>query len=144
MNREDLADHEFESIQKGRTLDQIGKDIVDSAYQVHKTMGSGLYEAVYQECMEREFRHRNIPFSRQEPITITYKGEELDTKYVADLVVEGRVIIELKAVTELVPLFEAQLLNYLKLTNTQLGYLINFNVLLIKDGIRRRVNNYKD
>ena len=144
MNKEDYADHELESIRKGRTLDQIGKDIVDAAYQVHRAMGPGLYEAVYQECMEREFRRRNIPFARQEPITIYYKDEELETKYIADLVVEGRVIVELKAVTELHSIFEAQLLNYLKLTGTQLGYLINFNVELIKDGINRRVNNFRE
>lgn len=143
MNRDDYADHELESIKKGRTLDQIGKDIVDAAYQVHKTMGPGLYEAVYQECMERELRSRNIPFSSQEPITISYKGEELKTRYVADLVVEGRVIVELKAVTEVISLFEAQLLNYLKLTGTPLGFLINFNVELIKDGISRRKNGFE-
>lgn len=131
-------------MQRNRTLDEIGKDIVDSAFQVHITMGPGLAEAVYQECMEREFNRRNIPFSRQEPITISYKGEQLETRYIADLVVEGRVIVELKAVTELIPLFEAQLLNYMKLTNTQLGYLINFNVELIKSGIKRRVNNFRE
>src|SRR3989338_5203262 len=108
MNKEDYADHELESIRKGRTLDQIGKDIVDAAYQVHRALGPGLYEAVYQECMERAFRGRNIPFARQEPITIYYKDEELETKYISDLVVEGRVIVELKAVTELHSIFEAQ------------------------------------
>lgn len=144
MNREDLAENEFGSLQSGRTLDQIGKDIVDAAYQVHKHMGPGLNEAVYQECLERELRSRNIPYTRQELITIQYKGEDLNTRYVADIVVEGRVIIELKSVSEILPIHEAQLLNYLKLTNTQLGYLINFNVELIKQGIRRRVNNFKD
>lgn len=144
MNREDLAKHELESIQSGRTLDEIGKDVVDAAFHVHKEMGPGLAEAVYQECMEREFHRRNIPFSRQEPITISYKGEELETRYIADLVVEGRVIIELKAVTEFHPIFEAQLLNYLKLTNTRLGFLINFNVELIKHGIKRRMNGFDE
>lgn len=144
MNREDFAEHEIHSINTGRTLDQIGKDVVDAAYQVHKTMGPGLAEAIYQECMEREFQRRHIPFVRQEPITIYYKDEELRTRYIADLVVEGRVIVELKAVSELHPIFEAQLLNYLKLSNTKLGFLINFNVELIKDGIRRRKNGYGD
>jgi GxxExxY protein len=107
-------------------------------------MGPGLAEAVYAECLLREFRRRNIPVKCQEPITISYKGEQLETYYIADIVVEGRVIIEVKAVKEILPLFEAQLLNYLKLTNTQLGYLINFNVELIKNGMRRRVNNFKE
>lgn len=144
MNREDYTDHELESIKKGRSLDQIGKDVVDAAYQVHKIMGPGLAEAVYQECLEREFRRRQIPFVSQEPITIYYKGEQLVTRYIADLVVEGKVIVELKAVAEFHPIFEAQLLNYLKLTNTGLGFLINFNVELIKDGIRRRKNGFGD
>ncbi len=144
MNREDYTEHELESIKKGRSLDQIAKDVVDSAYQVHKIMGPGLAEAVYQECIEREFRRRQIPFVSQEPITIYYKGEQLVARYIADLVVEGRVIVELKAVSELHPIFEAQLLNYLKLSNTKLGFLINFNVELIKDGIRRRKNGYGD
>ena len=143
MNREDLADNEFESLEKGRTLDEISKDIVDVAYQVHKTMGPGLAEAVYEECLLREFRSRNIHVKCQEPIVIFYKGEQLETYYIADIVVEGRVIIEIKAVKEILPLFEAQLLNYLKLTNTKLGFLINFNVELIKDGIRRRKNGYE-
>jgi GxxExxY protein len=142
MNRDDLTEHEFESIQKGRTLDEIGKDIVDAAYQVHTTMGPGLNEAVYEECMRREFNRRKIPVNCQEQITIEYKGEKLDTYYIADMVVEGRVIVELKAVSEILPIHEAQLLNYLKLTNTRLGFLINFNVELIKNGIRRRKNGY--
>ena len=144
MNRYDLAPNESERIFAGRTLDQIGKDVVDAVFTVHKTMGPGLNEAVYHECLCREFKHRGIPFASHELITIEYRGEELDKKYVTDLVVEGRVIVEINSVAELLPVHEAQLLNYLKLTNTQLGYLVNFNVELIKNGIRRRVNDFKE
>jgi GxxExxY protein len=144
MNRNDIAPHESESLLAGRTLDQIGKDIIDAAFTVHKTMGPGLNEAIYHECLCRELQHRGIPYVSEEVITIEYRGVKLDKRYVADLVVEGRVIVEIKSVSDLLPIHEAQLLNYLKLTNTQLGYLINFNVELIKNGIKRRVNNFKE
>lgn len=142
MEKDCLSDHEWESIRAGRTLDEIGKDVVDVVYTVHKHMGSGLNEGVYEECLQKEFAKRKIPAVFQEPITIEYCGEQLEKKYVADVLVEGRVILELKAVSELLPIHEAQLLNYLKLTGKELGFLINFNVKLIKDGIRRRRNGY--
>lgn len=140
--KEEYNEYEKESLESGRTLDEIGRDIVDVLYTVHKEMGPGLAEAVYEECVCRELADRKIPFKCQEPIEIEYKGAKLDKRYIADLLVEGRVIVEIKALTQLAPVHEAQLINYLKLTGTKLGYLVNFTVPLIKDGIKRRVNNY--
>jgi GxxExxY protein len=144
MIPEDYNKNEKESLEAGRTLDQIGKDVVDCLFRVHFTMGPGLAEEVYEECMCKELTRRGIPFTCQERINIEYDGEPLETYYIADLVVEGRVIIELKAVKELLPVHEAQLINYLKLTSVKLGYLVNFHVAKIKDGIKRRVNNFPD
>lgn len=142
MIKDEYNDFEEESVDAGRTLDEIGRDVVDVLYTVHKEMGPGLAEAVYEECLMLEFAKRNIPVKFQEPITIEYFGVTLKQYYVADILVEGRVIIELKAVSELLPVHKAQLLNYLKLTDTKLGYLVNFWVPLIKDGIHRFKNGY--
>jgi GxxExxY protein len=142
MIKDEYNEHEEASIKAGRALDEIGRDIVDVMYTVHREMGPGLAEAVYHECVCMEFETRNIPFCSQEPIAIEYKDQPLAARYIADILVEGRVIVELKAVKELLPVHEAQILNYLKLTDTKLGYLVNFNVPMIKDGIKRRVNNY--
>ncbi len=103
-------------------------------------MGPGLNEAVYKECLIKEFARRKIPIRVEEPIDIEYRGEPLIQYYVADFVVEGRVIMEIKAIKELLPVHEAQIINYLKLTKLKLGYLINYHVALIKDGIKRRRN----
>jgi len=142
MLKDERSEHAQASIDAGRTLDEIGKDVVDVVFTVHKHMGPGLNEAVYMECLEKEFAKRNIPVKFKERIDIEYCGEPLEQYYEADVVVEGRVILEIKAVKELLPVHEAQLLNYLKLTDTELGYLINFHVALIKDGIKRRRNGY--
>lgn len=133
---------EMDSKNAGRTLDEIGKDVVDILFTVHKEMGPGLAEEVYEECLMIEFEKRKITARFQEPITIEYCGQKLKKYYIADILVEGRVIVELKAVSELIPVHKAQLLNYLKITDTQLGYLVNFNVPLIKDGIHRFRNGY--
>lgn len=144
MIKDEYNKNEKESLAAGRTLDEIGKDVVDVLFKVHFNMGPGLAEEVYDECVCIELTRRRIPFTRQERIDIEYDGEPLKTYYIADFVVEGRVIIELKAVKELLPVHEAQLINYLKLTDTKLGYLVNFHVAKIKDGIKRRVNNFPD
>lgn len=144
MIKDEYNKNEKESIDSGRTLDEIGKDVVDALFKVHYNMGPGLAEEVYEECMCKELTRRGIPFTCQERINIEYDGELLETYYIADLVVEGRVIVELKAVRELLPVHEAQIINYLKLTGARLGYLVNFHVAKIKDGIKRRVNNFPD
>ena len=121
-------------------LELVGKDVVDAALQVHKAMGPGLMECVYEECMAYELStSRGLTVERQVELPIRYGVKELQSKLRLDMVVEGCVILELKAVEQLLPLHEAQLITYLKLTGTQLGFLMNFNVPLIKYGIKRMV-----
>jgi GxxExxY protein len=117
----------------------ISRKIVDSAFTVHKTLGPGLLEKVYETCFCHELTKRNLNFRKQVDIPITYDGMRFDNVLRLDVLVEDKVICELKAVNETIPLFEAQLLSYLKLTNKRLGLLINFNVPLIKNGIKRIV-----
>lgn len=115
----------------------IGKVIVDSAFKVHKTLGPGLLEKVYESCMEYELRKQGLEVERQLPVSIEYDGLRFDEGLRLDLFVEKKIIIELKAVDEYHPVWTAQLLSYMKLLKCSLGYLINFNVPLIKQGIKR-------
>ena len=118
-------------------MNRITGAVVDAAFAVHKNMGPGLLESIYESCLIRELKKRNLAFERQRPIQVIYDGEPLEEKLRVDLIVEGKVIIELKAVDALLPIHEAQLLTYLKLTGCEIGLLINFNVRLIKNGIQR-------
>lgn len=117
-------------------------EIVGSAIEVHRHMGPGLLESVYLECMMKEFALRKIRAERQVMLPLIYKDFKLNKDFIIDLLVEDTIIVELKACDGLLPVHEAQLLSYLKLANKQLGFLINFNVSLLKNGIRRMVNNY--
>ena len=117
--------------------DEIGKAIVDAAFQVHKQLGPGLLEKVYEACLAYELQEKGLIVNRQVPIPITYKKIEFDEGFRLDILVENSIIIELKAVEKSNPLYEAQLLSYLRLTNRNLGYLINFNTPLFKQGIQR-------
>ena len=121
-------------------LDMIGKEIVDSAYRVHSQIGPGLLESVYEECLICDLCGKGLSVDNQVEIPIRYFENDLKSKFRLDLLVEDLIIIELKAVEKMVPLYEAQLLTYLKLSKRRLGYLINFNVPLIKNGIKRFVN----
>ena len=112
-------------------------EVIGSAIEVHNTLGPGLLESTYEECLCRELTLRNIAYDRQKTLPIHYKGVDLDCGYRLDIVVENRVIIELKACDELKPIHEAQLLTYLKLTGIKIGLLINFNVSVLKEGIKR-------
>jgi GxxExxY protein len=118
-------------------LDPIGKEVVDSAFKVHKTLGPGLLESVYEHCLAHEISKRGLSIIRQQSVPVVYDGERIDAGLRLDLLVEGEIVIEVKAVEKDLPVFHAQLLTYLKLTGCRLGFLINFNVPLIKDGIRR-------
>lgn len=111
--------------------------MVDSAYTVHRELGSGLLESVYEACFCEELRSRNIPFQSQVALPITYKNLRLESGFRFDLLVEDSIVIELKSVRRIAPIFEAQILSYLRLSGLRLGFLINFNVPLIKDGIFR-------
>jgi GxxExxY protein len=118
-------------------MDDIATDIVDAAFRVHKALGPGLLEAVYEACLHHELRRRGRRVETQVQIPIQYEGLILDDALRLDLLVDQQVIVELKAVETMHPVFEAQLLTYLKLTGKRLGLLINFNVPVIKNGIKR-------
>ena len=120
-----------------KRTDEVAKEIVDSAFKVHRELGPGLLESVYEVCLAHELGKRGLDVRRQVKFPITYDGEQLDAGLRLDLLIEDRVIVEIKAVENHRPLFEAQLLTYLKLSKKRLGLLINFNVPLIKDGIKR-------
>ena len=117
--------------------DEVAKEIVDSAFRVHLRLGPGLLESVYETCLAHELAKRGLEVRRQVKFPVLYDGERLDAGLRLDLLVEDRVIVEIKAVESHKPLFEAQVLTYLKLTQKRLGLLINFNVPLIKNGIKR-------
>ena len=117
--------------------DEIGKAIVDAAFQVHKQLGPGLLEKVYEACLSYELQAKGLTVTRQMPVPISYKEIEFDEGFRLDLLVEDCVIIELKAVEKSNPLWQAQILSYLRLANKHLGYLINFNTPLFKHGIQR-------
>lgn len=118
---------------------ELTDKIIGAAIEVHRALGPGLLESAYQLCMEHESKLRHIPFERLVKLPLNYKGIALDSGYVIDLVYDKRVILELKAVERVIPVHEAQLLTYMKLTGIRVGLLINFNVPVLKDGIYRRV-----
>ena len=124
-------------------VDDVTKEIIGSAMEVHKVLGPGLLESTYEAFLCHELSVKGISFVRQHAITVRYKGVEIDCGYRLDLLVEDKVIIELKSVDKLTPLYDAQLISYLKLCDINVGLLINFNVLLLKQGIRRKVLNYE-
>jgi len=123
------------------TENEIGRSIIDSAIMVHRETGPGLLETVYEVTLAHELRQRGFHVERQVVIPIEYRGFKFEEGFRADLIVEGKVIIELKCVERLNTAHKKQLLTYLKLTNTRLGYLLNFSEALMKDGITRTVNN---
>ena len=120
-------------------VERVAKLIVDAAFHVHKELGPGLLESVYESCLAFELEHRGVKVERQVALPVIYKGVRLDAGLRLDMLIGNTVIVELKAVETMLPLFDAQLLTYLKLTAQRLGLLINFNVPLIKDGIKRIV-----
>ncbi len=118
-------------------IEQIGKKIVDAAYTIHKNLGPGLLEKVYEICFCYELEKRGLKSLRQLDIPIVYEGIQFNEGLRLDVLVEDKVICELKAIDQINPIWEAQLLSHLKLTNKRLGYLINFNVENIGKGIKR-------
>jgi GxxExxY protein len=119
---------------------EIGTSIVDSAIHLHQDLGPGLLETVYEVTMAAMLRKRGFAVVRQVPVSIEYEGQKLDEGFRADLIVEGKVILELKSVEKLHPVHKKQLLTYLRLTGMKLGYLLNFGEELMKDGITRIIN----
>jgi GxxExxY protein len=120
-------------------LNQISSIVIGAAIEVHRALGPGLLESAYEECLCKELTIRQVPFERQRLLPVEYKGIHVDCGYRLDLLVQELVVVELKAVDELLPIHEAQLMTYLKLGGWHLGLLINFNVDVLKHGVRRRV-----
>lgn len=122
----------------------ITEAIIGAAIEVHKTLGPGLLESAYKECLTRELILRNLPFEREVPVPVVYKGVHLECGYRLDFLVDRAVVVEIKAVEGISPIHEAQLVTYLRLGGWQVGLLINFNVVLLKDGVRRKVMRYEE
>jgi len=141
FNQEEMLVME-DLVQRREQLNALGLIILKASISVHQEMGPGLLESIYQQCMVKELINRGASVAQNVPAPLYYKGEPLNKDYVIDLLVDNEIIIELKAVDELLPIHEAQLLSYLKLANKKLGYLINFNVPLIKQGFHRFVNGF--
>src|ERR1700733_13291920 len=117
-------------------LDALARAVIGAAIEVHRHLGPGLDEGLYQNAMKREFKLQGIPYADEVKIQVPYKGEVIGERRI-DLLVGGRLIVELKAVEQLSSLHKAQVLTYLKITGLKLGLLINFNTILVKDGIKR-------
>ncbi len=118
----------------------LSHEIIGAALEVHKHLGPGLLEIVYEECLAEELSLRGLKVERQVSLPIIYKGKEIGHPLTMDMLVEGCIIIELKAVKEMHDIYSAQLLSYLKLSNLKLGFLINFNSVQLRDGVKRIVN----
>jgi len=121
---------------------QLAEQILDASIFVHREMGPGLLESIYEVCLEKELSLRSIKTKSQVFLPLYYRGVELNRDFRIDLLVEDKIIIEIKAVEKLIPVHEAQIISYLKLADKRLGFLINFNASLLKNGFRRFVNNF--
>ena len=118
--------------------------IIGAAIEIHRTLGSGLLEAVYEECLAKEFSLRDIPYERQKPVPLIYKDLKLECGYCLDFLVNKRVVLEIKSIDAIAPVHESVMLTYLRLSQSPLGLVINFNVPILKDGIRRYVWHYNE
>jgi len=123
---------------------EVSQAVIGAAIEVHRSLGPGLLESAYEECLAKELTLKQIPFERQKPLAVQYKGLKLDCGYRLDFLVANMVVVEIKAVEALTPLHEAQLLSYLKLGGWKMGLLINFHVTLLKNGLKRLVNGLED
>jgi len=121
------------------TINDLSSAIIGAAIEVHRTLGPGLLESAYEQCLARELSLRDIPFERQKPLPIYYKETRLDCGYRLDFLVAAMVVVEVKAIDALLPIHQAQMLSYLKLGGWKLGLLINFHVPLLREGIKRVV-----
>jgi GxxExxY protein len=122
-------------------VEEVARQIVGAAIKVHRALGPGLLESAYQKCLEYELRKRALQVECEVLLPVIYEGVQIDAGYRIDMLVEGCVIIENKTVEKLLPIHQAQLLTYLKLRDCRLGFLLNWNVPLMKQGIKRMVNN---
>ena len=138
MGHEDHKDHQgAQGLPTG--LEAIGRQVVDAAIKVHRALGPGLLESAYEHCLVHELHSRGLPVARQVTLPIVYEGQRLDAGYRLDLLIGDAVLIEVKAVEALSRLHEAQILTYLRLSGLRLGYLLNFNSVQLRHGLRRIV-----
>ena len=119
--------------------DPLTSTIIGGAIEVHRALGPGLLESVYEECLAHELAERGLTVQRQVPLPVVFKGKRLDCGYRLDMIVNDSVLLELKAIEKVLPVHEAQLLSYLKLSGKKVGLLLNFHVAYLKDGITRRI-----
>jgi len=126
---------------QAQELNQISQEIIGAAIVVHSELGPGLLESVYEECLAYELMLRNISFERQKPVPVMYKGKQIDCGFRLDLLVSDSIVVELKTVEQILPVRQAQLMTYLKLTGCKLGLILNFNVEKLVKGIKRMVNH---
>jgi len=127
---------------QSQSLNELTHEVIGAAIEVHRKIGPGLLESAYRKCLGRELFLRGIKFEKEYPLPLEYKGIRLEAGYRPDLLIDGRLIVEVKSVQALAPIHDAQLLTYLRLGGWRLGLLINFNVLVLKDGIHRRILGY--
>jgi GxxExxY protein len=139
MSKLDLTTEATESTEPIKDANKLTEIVIGCAIEVHRALGPGLLESAYEICLCRELSLRGIPFERQVAIPVDYKGVKLDCGYRADLVVDGKILVEIKAVDQLAPIHEAQVLSYLKLGGLKVGLLINFNERVLTHGVRRKV-----
>ena len=139
MSERILTTEDTESTELGRDVNRLTEIVIGCAIEVHRALGSGLLESAYEVCLCRELNLRNVPFECQKPLPLSYKGVKLDCGYRTDVIVDQRVLVEVKSVDQLTAIHEAQLLSYLKLSGLKVGLLINFNVRTLTQGIRRKV-----
>jgi len=125
-------------------INQLTSKIIGAAIEVHNILGPGLLESAYEECLSHELSIQGVSFEKQKPLSVDYKGKKLDCGYRLDMVVENAVVLELKSCEKIEPIHKAQLLTYLKLSELNLGLILNFNVPLMRDGIVRIVNELKE
>ena len=123
-------------------IEEVAKIVVDSAIKVHRALGPGLLESAYQQCLAYELRKRGLRVDCEVTLPIVYDGQQIDAGYRVDMLVEDCIIIENKAADQILPIHQAQLLTYLRLRDCRLGFILNWNARLMKDGIKRMVNNY--
>lgn len=127
-----------------KTVDEIAAVVVDAAFKVHQELGPGLLESAYEACLVHELAKRGLVVEKQKAQPVFYDGITIDVGYRMDLLVNDCVVIELKAVDQIIPIHQAQLMTYLKLSKKPLGFLINFNTAYFKSSIKRIVNNYQE
>jgi len=121
---------------KENKFSKLSKQVIGAAIEVYRALGPGLLESSYQQCLAHELKLNNIHFTMEQPIPLSYKGINLDCGYRADLIIENQIIVELKSVTELHPIHTAQILSYMKLAGLKKGFLMNFNVKILKQGLK--------